>query len=155
MTVNWYRCRSRVDGEVSNGRRIFSVETARAVRPMLESVTQTGGTATKAQVAGYRVGGKTGTALKIENGRYTKRYIASFVGFAPVSNPRLVVAVMIDEPSAGSYYAGTVARPLFSRVMEASLRSLGVAPDAPLTPLQLARRQTEERADAATLRKSM
>ena len=146
---------TRVDGEVSNGRRIFSVETARAVRAMLESVTQTGGTATKAQVAGYRVGGKTGTALKIENGRYTKRYIASFVGFAPVSNPRLVVAVMIDEPSAGSYYAGTVAGPLFSRVMEASLRSLGVAPDAPLTPLQLARRQTEERADAATLRESM
>ena len=146
---------TRVDGEPSNGRRIFSVETARAVRAMLESVTQTGGTATKAQVAGYRVGGKTGTALKIENGRYTKRYIATFVGFAPVSNPRLVVAVMIDEPSAGSYYAGTVAGPLFSRVMEASLRSLGVAPDAPLTPLQLARRQAEERAGATAVRESM
>ena len=145
---------TRVDGQPSNGRRIFSVETARAVRAMLESVTQPGGTATKAQVAGYRVGGKTGTALKIENGRYTKRYIATFVGFAPVSNPRLVVAVMIDEPSAGSYYAGTVAGPLFSRVMEASLRSLGVAPDAPLTPLQLARRQAEESADAA-VRESM
>ena len=122
---------------------------------MLEMAVQPGGTAPKAQIPGYRVGGKTGTALKIENGRYVKRYIASFVGFAPVSNPRLVVAVMIDEPSAGSYYAGTVAGPLFSRVMEASLRSLGVAPDAPLTPLQLARRQTEERADAATLRESM
>ena len=146
---------TRVDGEPSNGRRIFSVETARAVRTMLESVTQAGGTATKAQVAGYRVGGKTGTALKIENGRYTKRYIATFVGFAPVSNPRLVVAVMIDEPSAGSYYAGTVAGPLFSRVMEASLRSLGVAPDAPLTPLQLARRQAEERAGATAVRESM
>ena len=145
---------TRVEGQPSNGRRIFSVETARAVRAMLESVTQPGGTATKAQVAGYRVGGKTGTALKIENGRYTKRYIATFVGFAPVSNPRLVVAVMIDEPSAGSYYAGTVAGPLFSRVMEASLRSLGVAPDAPLTPLQLARRQAEESADAA-VRESM
>ncbi len=146
---------TRVDGEPSNGRRIFSVETARAVRTMLESVTQTGGTATKAQVAGYRVGGKTGTALKIENGRYTKRYIATFVGFAPVSNPRLVVAVMIDEPSAGSYYAGTVAGPLFSRVMEASLRSLGVAPDAPLTPIQLARRQAEESAGATAARESM
>ncbi len=146
---------TRVDGEPSNGRRIFSVETARAVRTMLESVTQAGGTATKAQVAGYRVGGKTGTALKIENGRYTKRYIATFVGFAPVSNPRLVVAVMIDEPSAGSYYAGTVAGPLFSRVMEASLRSLGVAPDAPFTPIQLARRQAEESAGATAARESM
>ncbi|ENO85741.1 peptidoglycan D,D-transpeptidase FtsI family protein [Thauera linaloolentis] len=146
---------TRVDGVPSNGRRIFSPETTRAVRAMLESVTQPGGTATKAQVAGYRVGGKTGTALKIENGRYVKRYIASFVGFAPVSNPRLVVAVMIDEPSAGSYYAGTVVGPLFSRIMEGSLRSLGVAPDAPLTPLQLARRQAEEDGAASALRESM
>lgn len=146
---------TRVEGEPSNGRRIFSPETTHAVRAMLESVTQPGGTATKAQVAGYRVGGKTGTALKIENGRYTKRYIASFVGFAPVSNPRLVVAVMIDEPSAGSYYAGTVAGPLFSRIMEGSLRSLGVAPDAPLTPLQLARRQSEGAGGAAVAQESM
>ena len=146
---------TRVEGEPSNGRRIFSADTARAVRAMLESVTQTGGTATKAQVAGYRVGGKTGTALKIENGRYTKRYIASFVGLAPVSNPRLVVAVMLDEPSAGSYYAGTVAGPLFSRVMEGSLRSLGVAPDAPLTPIQLARRQAEEGGAAGVVPESM
>jgi len=146
---------TRVDGEPSNGRRIFSPETTHAVRAMLESVTQPGGTATKAQVAGYRVGGKTGTALKIENGRYTKRYIASFVGFAPVSNPRLVVAVMIDEPSAGSYYAGTVAGPLFSRIMEGSLRSLGVAPDAPLTPLQLARRQAEEGGGTSAAQESM
>ena len=147
---------TRVEGAPSNGRRIFSVETTRAVRAMLESVTQAGGTATKAQVAGYRVGGKTGTALKIENGRYVKRYVASFVGFAPVSNPRLVVAVMIDEPSAGSYYAGTVVGPLFSRIMEGSLRSLGVAPDAPLTPLQLARRQGEEgEAGAGVVRESM
>ena len=146
---------TRVEGEPSNGRRIFSPETTHAVRAMLESVTQPGGTATKAQVAGYRVGGKTGTALKIENGRYTKRYIASFVGFAPVSNPRLVVAVMIDEPSAGSYYAGTVAGPLFSRIMEGSLRSLGVAPDAPLTPLQLARRQSEGAGGTAVAQESM
>jgi len=146
---------TRVDGQPTKGRRIFSPETTQAVREMLESVTQTGGTATKAQVAGYRVGGKTGTAVKLENGRYTKRYIASFVGFAPVSNPRLVVAVMIDEPSAGSYYAGTVAGPLFSRIMEGSLRSLGVAPDAPLTPLQLARRQSEGTAGATVAQESM
>jgi cell division protein FtsI (penicillin-binding protein 3) len=146
---------TRVDGQPMKGRRIFSPETTQAVRDMLESVTQPGGTATKAQVPGYRVGGKTGTAVKLENGRYTKRYIASFVGFAPVSNPRLVVAVMIDEPSAGSYYAGTVAGPLFSRIMEGSLRSLGVAPDAPLTPLQLARRQSEGTAGTAVAQESM
>ncbi len=135
---------TRVDGQPSHGRRVFSESTVRALREMLESVTLTGGTATRAQVAGYRVAGKTGTALKIENGRYTKRYISSFVGFAPVSNPRLVVAVMVDEPGAGSYYAGTVAAPLFSRVMEGSLRALGVAPDAPLTPLQIARKPGDE-----------
>lgn len=135
---------TRVDGQPSNGRRVFSSKTVLALRDMLESVTLTGGTATRAQVPGYRVGGKTGTALKIENGRYTKRYISSFVGFAPVSNPRLVVAVMIDEPGAGAYYAGTVAAPLFSRVMEGSLRALGVAPDAPLTPLQIARTPGDE-----------
>jgi cell division protein FtsI (penicillin-binding protein 3) len=146
---------TRVDGQPMKGRRIFSPETTQAVRDMLESVTQPGGTATKAQVPGYRVGGKTGTAVKLENGRYTKRYIASFVGFAPVSNPRLVVAVMIDEPSAGSYYAGTVAGPLFSRIMEGSLRSLGVAPDAPLTPLQLARRQSEGTAGTVVAQESM
>jgi cell division protein FtsI (penicillin-binding protein 3) len=146
---------TRVDGQPMKGRRIFSPETTQAVRDMLESVTQPGGTATKAQVPGYRVGGKTGTAVKLENGRYTKRYIASFVGFAPVSNPRLVVAVMIDEPSAGSYYAGTVAGPLFSRIVEGSLRSLGVAPDAPLTPLQLARRQSEGTAGTAVAQESM
>lgn len=135
---------TRVDDQPSNGRRVFSSKTVESMRTMLESVTLTGGTATRAQVAGYRVGGKTGTALKIENGRYTKRYISSFVGFAPVSNPRLVVAVMIDEPGAGAYYAGTVAAPLFARVMEGSLRALGVAPDAPLTPLQIARKPGDE-----------
>lgn len=146
---------TRVDGLPPPGQRVFSPQTVQTVREMLESVTMTGGTATKAQVPGYRVGGKTGTALKIEGGRYTKRYVSSFVGFAPVSNPRLVVAVMIDEPSAGSYYAGTVAAPLFSRVMEGALRTLGVAPDAPLTPLQLARKPGEDGEGVVPLRGSM
>ncbi len=134
---------TRVESEPSQGRRVVSAKTAETVRLMLESVTLTGGTGTRAQVAGYRVGGKTGTALKTENGRYVKRYIASFVGLAPISDPRLVVAVMLDEPSAGSYYAGTVVGPLFSRVMEGALRVLGVAPDVPLTPLQLVRQPAE------------
>jgi cell division protein FtsI (penicillin-binding protein 3) len=83
-------------------------------------------------VPGYRVAGKTGTARKLEGGRYVSKYVASFVGFAPVSNPRVVVAVMIDEPSTGRYYGGTVAGPLFSQITGHTLRALRVAPDAPL-----------------------
>lgn len=112
------------------GKKIISTENARAVRKMLEMVTQPGGTALKAQVVGYRVAGKTGTATKLENGVYVKKYVASFIGFAPVSDPRLIVAVMIDEP-VGVYYGGQVAGPVFSNVVAGSLRMLGVPPDAP------------------------
>ena len=94
---------------------MLSPETARAVRNMLEMAALPGGTAPKAQVPGYRVAGKTGTAHKLEGRGYTKKYVASFVGFAPASNPRLIVAVMIDEPSAGEYYGGDVAAPVFQR----------------------------------------
>jgi len=121
------------------GKSIFSAQTARQVRDMLELAVQPGGTAPRAQIAGYRVAGKTGTAHKLEGGSYTDRYVAVFVGFAPVSDPRLVVAVMIDEPSAGKYYGGEVAAPVFAQVMAGSLRTLGVAPDAPLKPVQVAR----------------
>jgi cell division protein FtsI (penicillin-binding protein 3) len=113
------------------GRPVLKPETARAVRHMLEMVVGPGGTAPKAQVIGYRVAGKTGTAHKLENGSYVNRYVASFVGFAPASNPRLLIAVMIDEPSAGQYYGGSVAAPCFASVMGAALRLLGIAPDAP------------------------
>ena len=91
---------------------------------MLELVTEPGGTAPEAQVAGYRVGGKTGTARKVEGGVYERKYVASFVGMAPMSNPRLIIAVMIDEPSTGDYYGGSVAGPVFSNVMGAALRML-------------------------------
>ena len=121
------------------GKSIFSAQTARQVRAMLELAVLPGGTAPKAQIAGYRVAGKTGTAHKLEGGSYADRYVAVFVGFAPVSDPRLVVAVMIDEPSAGQYYGGEVAAPVFAQVMAGSLRTLGVAPDAPLKPVQVAR----------------
>lgn len=94
-------------------KQIFSQQAAREVRTMLEMAAQPGGTAPKAQIPGYRVGGKTGTAYKIEGGQYVRKYVASFVGFAPVSDPRLVVAVMIDEPSAGGHYGGDVAGPIF------------------------------------------
>ena len=113
------------------GRPVLKPEIAREVRHMLEMVVGPGGTAPKAQVIGYRVAGKTGTAHKLEGGNYVNRYVSSFVGFAPVSNPRLLVAVMIDEPSAGQYYGGSVAAPCFSSVMGTALRLLGVTPDAP------------------------
>src|SRR5258708_6914914 len=93
------------------GRPVVKPETALAVRHMLELAVQAGGTAPRAQVAGYRVGGKTGTAHKLEGRGYGNKYVSSFVGFAPASNPRLVVAVMIDEPTAGQYYGGAVAAP--------------------------------------------
>lgn len=115
--------------------QVISPKTARAVRKMLEMAAGPEGTAPKAQVPGYRVAGKTGTAYKIEGGRYVRKYVASFVGFAPVSDPRLVVAVMIDEPSAGSHYGGQVAAPVFSRIVGDALRTLRVAPDSPMSAL--------------------
>lgn len=114
------------------GQQVISADTARKIREMLELVVQPGGTAPKAQVMGYRVAGKTGTAQKVENGMYADgRYIASFIGMAPASNPRLIIAVMIDEPSAGQYYGGAVAAPVFSAVMSDALRMLAVPQDAP------------------------
>jgi cell division protein FtsI (penicillin-binding protein 3) len=113
------------------GTQVIAPDTARAVRKMLEMATRPGGTAPRAQVVGYRVAGKTGTAHKLEGGSYADKYLSSFVGFAPVSQPRLVVAVMIDEPSAGQHYGGAVAAPVFSAVTGASLRLLGVPADAP------------------------
>jgi cell division protein FtsI (penicillin-binding protein 3) len=120
---------TRTDGEAI-GVPVFKPETALAVRKMLEMAAGPQGTAPLAQISGYRVGGKTGTAYKQENGGYqTNKYIASFVGFAPVSKPRVIVAVMIDEPSAGKHYGGEVAAPVFSDVVQQTLRTLNVAPD--------------------------
>lgn len=129
---------ARADAAPAVGERVFSQQTAREVRAMLELAVQPGGTAPKAQVPGYRVAGKTGTANKLEGGRYADKYISSFVGFAPASDPRLIVAVMIDEPSGGVYYGGSVAAPVFAGVMGSALRSLGVAPDDTPRPLQVA-----------------
>lgn len=115
-----------------SGRRVFSSKTAAQVREMLETVVLPGGTAPLAQVAGYRVAGKTGTAHKLDGRHYTNRYVASFVGIAPVSDPRLIVAVMIDEPSNGQYYGGQVAAPVFSQVVSGTLHLYNVPNDAPL-----------------------
>lgn len=114
------------------GSRVVSAQTALAVRRMLELAAQPGGTAPGAQVAGYTVAGKTGTAHKLEGKGYAAaRYVASFVGMVPASHPRVVIAVMIDEPSAGQHYGGAVAAPVFSRVAAGALRFLAVPPDAP------------------------
>ena len=124
--------------EPQAGSPVISPETAQRMRKMLEMAVQPGGTAPRAQIPGYRVAGKTGTAHKLENGRYAAtKYVSSFVGFAPVSNPRVVVAVMIDEPSAGQYYGGAVAAPVFREVVAATLRTLSVPPDAPTINVKL------------------
>jgi len=129
------------------GTTVYSAATAVAVRGMMELVVKPGGTAPLAQVMGYRVAGKTGTSHKLENGRYVNRYISSFVGMAPASNPRLVVAVMLNEPGGKEYYGGQVAAPAFSNVMGAALRQLNVANDAPLNnvlqpPAEIVREDT-------------
>ena len=116
----------------ATGTRVMNPATAQQVLSMLEMVTQDAGTAPMARVAGYRVGGKTGTAHKLVDGRYApNRYVSSFVGLAPISDPRLVVAVMLDEPNGRQYYGGLVAAPVFSRIMAGALRFMALPPDAP------------------------
>jgi cell division protein FtsI (penicillin-binding protein 3) len=114
--------------------QVFKPETARAMRKMLEVAVSDEGTAPRARIPGYRVAGKTGTARKLKNGQYVNSYVASFAGFAPVSDPRIVVAVMVDEPGGGRFYGGDVAAPVFAEITAGSLRALQVAPDGPLTP---------------------
>lgn len=126
--------------EAPVGTQVFSPATARAVKDMLELVVLPGGTALRAQVLGYRIAGKTGTTHKLSpQGGYEKsKYVGSFVGMAPASNPRLIMAVMIDDPSSGEYYGGTVAAPVFSAVMADTLRMLSIPQDAPNNNVVLA-----------------
>jgi len=119
------------DGPVE-GVQVISPATARAVRRMLEMAVAPGGTAPRAQIQGYRVAGKTGTAHKLEGAGYApNKYISTFIGFAPASAPRIIVAVLIDEPGAGQYYGGAVAAPVFAQIMSGALRFMAVSPDAP------------------------
>jgi len=112
------------------GVRVLSPQVAREVRKMLQMATETGGTATRAQALGYSVGGKTGTAHAQEGADYAgNKHRAWFVGMAPMSNPRVVVAVMIDQPSIGGHFGGDVAAPVFSSVVQQTLRLLNVPPD--------------------------
>ena len=118
------------EGEHIPEERVMKASVAREIRKMMEKVTQTGGTGTKAQIAGYRVAGKTGTVRKAVGGGYDhENYLAIFAGIAPASDPRLVMVSLIDQPQAGDYYGGVVAAPLFSQVMGGALRLLDIPPD--------------------------
>jgi cell division protein FtsI (penicillin-binding protein 3) len=123
--------------EAPRGRQVFKAENARAVRRMLQSVVEEGGTAPDAAVAGYRIAGKTGTVKKFgPNGYSDDRYLSLFAGMAPAEEPRVVLVVMLNEPRSGEFYGGKVAGPVFSAVMAETLRLLNIAPDAVLTPAQ-------------------
>jgi len=124
--------------ELPQGQQIIKPDTAREMREMLESVVSgKEGTAKQAQIPGYRAGGKTGTAYKVENGRYAipRKYIGSFVGMVPMSSPRFIIAVMIDEPTQGGHYGGQVAAPTFAAVAINALRALNVPPDSSVTEI--------------------
>ena len=118
------------------GVRVFSVENARAVRRMLQMAAAPGGTGPLAQTVGYSVGGKSGTAHKqVGKGYASNKYRAWFTGMAPIDKPRIIVGVMIDEPSDGNYYGGIAAAPVFSEVVQQTLRMMNVAPDLAVKPL--------------------
>jgi cell division protein FtsI (penicillin-binding protein 3) len=114
------------------GRRVISATTAAEVRKMLEGVLAPGGTASEVSIPGYQLAGKTGTASKIDpaTGEYSQSaYVASFIGFAPASNPKLLCAVVVDEPQSGSIYGGTVAAPAFGQIMSFALPYLRISPE--------------------------
>ncbi len=113
--------------------QVLSPATVVKMRHMLEMATSPEGTAPTARIPGYRVAGKTGTARKLDRatGHYVDSYVSSFVGFAPVSDPRIVVAVMIDDPRGGRFYGADVAAPAFGAIAAGALRAMQVAPDQP------------------------
>ncbi|HGG8129799.1 TPA: peptidoglycan D,D-transpeptidase FtsI family protein [Neisseria meningitidis] len=116
------------------GKRVIKASTAKKVRELMVSVTEAGGTGTAGAVDGFDVGAKTGTARKLVNGRYVdNKHVATFIGFAPAKNPRVIVAVTIDEPTANGYYGGVVTGLPFKKIMGGSLNILGVSPTKPLT----------------------
>ena len=133
------------EGDVASGARIYSEKNVSAMLQMLHTVTGAGGTAPKAQTMGYSVGGKTGTAHKVEGKGYaSKKYRGFFVGIAPIDNPRIVVAVMVDEPSDGVYFGGDVAAPVFSQTVQQTLRMMGVQPDMAVKPQVVTQAEKEE-----------
>lgn len=130
--------------EFKLGTPVISAKTAIEMRSMLETVTEPGGTALKAQAEGFRVGGKTGTSHKLVGKVYGNKYRAYFAGLAPISAPRIVVAVMIDEPTKGGHYGGEVAAPVFSTIVSETLHTLNVLPDAKVKQMVLQDKTPEE-----------
>ncbi|RJG09430.1 peptidoglycan D,D-transpeptidase FtsI family protein [Massilia cavernae] len=127
------------------GQRVISPQTARQLRTMLESVVGPEGTASKAQVPGYRVGGKTGTAQKLINGRYSNtRNVGSFVGIAPMSKPRFVIAVMVDDPAGAFRTGGWVAAPTFAALAGSALRAANITPDSTIKDIIIPEHPLEE-----------
>ncbi|MDX1303848.1 penicillin-binding transpeptidase domain-containing protein [Photobacterium sp.] len=116
--------------DVVPGRQVVSAENTRKLLNMLEEVTHAGGSAKRAAVPGYRVGAKTGTAKKAAAGGYSDEYVAMTAGLAPISNPRLAMVVVVNEPQGDQYYGGAIAAPIFSEVMGSALQILNVPPDA-------------------------
>lgn len=102
------------------------------MRAMMMTTVHRGGTASRLKVTGYTVAGKTGTVYKVKNGEYVRDYVASFVGLAPATQPRLVVAVMIDEPKDAGHVGGVVAAPVFGEIVESALQTMLVNPDDPM-----------------------
>ena len=120
----------REQGHVVEGKRVMSVETAQAVRKMMQRVISDKGTGKRASVANYSVAGKTGTVHKFIAGGYAEdRYLSIFAGMVPADKPELVMVVMIDEPRKGEYFGGLVAAPVFAKVMSGAMRLLDIAPD--------------------------
>ncbi|KQP16150.1 penicillin-binding protein 2 [Pseudorhodoferax sp. Leaf265] len=121
--------------EPAVGTQVFSAKNAAAVRHMLQMAAGPGGTGQLAQTVGYSVGGKSGTARKQAGKGYAVgKYRAWFTGMAPIDKPRIIVGVMVDEPSNGTFYGGTVAAPVFSEVVQQTLRMMGVQPDMAVKP---------------------
>ena len=133
----------RKESEPQVGHRVIAPEQATVLREMLHTVTLPGGTAQKAQTMGYSVGGKTGTAHKVDGKGYGHKYRGFFVGLAPIENPRIAVGVMIDEPSGGVYFGGDVAAPVFSQTVQQTLRMMGVQPDMQVKPQIVAKAEPE------------
>lgn len=130
--------------EPAEGVKVFSEKNARAIRKMLQMAASPGGTGQRAQTVGYSVGGKSGTARKQAGKGYARnKYRAWFTGMAPIEKPRIIVGVMVDEPSNGTYYGGTVAAPVFSEVVQQTLRIMGVQPDMAVKP-EIVAEQVEE-----------
>ncbi|MBP8029918.1 MAG: penicillin-binding protein 2, partial [Pseudomonadales bacterium] len=141
----------RQDG-IKSGEQAVPEAVVQQVIPMIEAVTQPGGTGTRARVPGFRVAGKTGTVHKLGPGGYSKdRYVAMFAGIAPVSDPRYAMAVMIDEPASGKYYGGEVAAPVFGQLMQGVLQLMGVIPDDLQPPVPAVQKTADKKSTDAKI----